>query len=490
MKTGEKVKRMVAKRSWTIWLIIASLFITFMLAPQFAIAESSGSTVQEIEEIYELLRENHLSGIGGEQLIHEAIRGMISSLNDPYTQYFSPQEWQNFINSLNQEFVGVGIVIDEKNGQFIVNRVIANAPADQAGLQAGDIIVAVDGKPVKGKTIQELSQMIIGEEGTPVTLKMKRGNTTKEYKIVRAKIKIPVVDTKSLDDQVGYIQLSSFSSDADELFIEKKKELESQGIRSLIIDLRGNGGGLLDTAYNIGAQFIDEGLLMKTRNRHGVIQDLEILNGSKVDYPVIVLVDQNSASASEVLAGALQDHNIATIVGSKSFGKGTVQQSVPLSSGGVLKLTIEEYFTPKGHQVHKVGITPTIEAKGDLEGLVYALSHLTGKISIQEKGKRTIVGGLEWNASLPYMKDGKEIWLSSRLAAAVLGLEVSWDAKQKTIAFKAPKGTNKTSIAIQSGMTKMSNGTTYIKASALMKLHNQLKISTNTNGLNIEYSSK
>jgi carboxyl-terminal processing protease len=478
------------KSRWAIWLLVWSLLVSLTITPQISFAETSEQSIKDIEEIYQLLKENHLGGVSGEELIHEAIRGMVDSLEDPYTQYFSPKEWEQYLNQLDQEYVGVGIVLNQQNGQFVIVRVVSNAPAEKAGLEAGDIIVAVNGTSVKDKTLQELSQMIVGKEGTSVKIKIKRGETTKEFDVVRAKIKIPVVESKTFNKTVGYIQLTSFSSDADELFIAKKKELEAKGIESLIIDLRGNGGGLLDTAYNIAAQFIEEGLLINTINRNDVEQKIEIFNGSKVDYPVIVLMDQNSASASEVLAGALQDYGLATIVGTKSFGKGTVQQSVPLSSGGVLKVTIEEYSTPKGHKVNKVGITPNLEAKGDLEGLVSSLFRLTGKIDLLQKGKKTVVNGTEWNAALPYIKEDKEIWIPSRLAAAILGFEVIWDPKQRAVTFKTPEGSNIKPLALTPNMTKMSKGTTYINANSLMKLDKRLVIGVVKESLSIQYSSK
>jgi carboxyl-terminal processing protease len=474
----------------TIWLLTWSLLISLTLAPQTSLAEDGGQTIQEVEEIYELLKENHLSGVGGQELIHEAIRAMVASLGDPYTEYFSPKEWQHFLNQLDQEYVGVGLILNEQNGQFVISRVILDGPADLAGFEVGDVIIAVDGTSVKGKTIQQLSQSITGEEGTSVKIKINRGETTKEFEIKRAKIKIPVVVSKSFDNRVGYIQLTTFSSDADELFIKKKKELEDQGIESLIIDLRGNGGGLLDTASNIAAQFIEEGILIKTHNRNDVEQTVEIFNGSQVRYPVIVLVDQDSASASEVLAGALKDYQLATVIGTNTFGKGTVQQSVPLSSGGVLKITIEEYFSPKGHKVNKVGIAPDIEARGDLEGLVASLFRLTGKIDLTEKGTKTVVNGMEWNATLPYIKEGKEIWISSRLAAALLGLEVKWDPKLKIVSFNSPEGSGIKPPVLTTSMIKMSKGISYINADSLMKLDKKLAVALTKQGLSIQYSFK
>lgn len=475
------------KARWLIWTLLFTLF----LAPASALAQDNNHTIQEIEEIYTLLKENHISGVQGEELLHAAIKGMVESLNDPYTTYLSPQEWEQYNNSLEQQFVGIGVYLEQKKGQFIVVKVIPDAPAERAGILSGDMIIAVDGTSVEGKTMTELTTLILGEEGDPVTIQVKRGGAIKEYTIVREKIEIPVVTSQTFNDnKVGYIQLTSFSSDADELFIAKKKELEAGGMENLIIDLRGNGGGLLDTAYNIAAQFIKEGALIHTQNRYGVEQTMDILNGSQVDYPVYVLVDSNSASASEVLAGALQDYKLATIIGTKTFGKGSVQQVVPLSSGGVLKITIEEYVTPNRNKVNQVGITPDRNVKGDLEGIIFALSQVSNQINIISKGDQTSINGTTLTGKISYLQDKKGLWIPSRMAGAILGLETDWDAKKRMVTYRAPKGSNMVPPATTSGLFKFSNGTTFVNVNALQRWDSNLKYRLDADGLNLNYTLK
>lgn len=318
-------------------------------------------------EVREELLQLYDGEIDNETLVEGAIKGMTSALGDPYTVYMNKDEYENFMQSNSGSFVGIGVYIGvNDNDQVEVSSVIKDAPADKAGMLAGDIIVSIEGTEV-GSDSSKAVTLIKGEKDTEVNLVVLR-NGTEEINItaVRDEIKTTAVTGEMIDDKVGYIQLNTFADlDASVEFENKLKELEDQGMKGLILDLRGNGGGYLKEAISIASQFIPKGeVVTYTIDKYDKKQEYKSEGGLAIGMPLVVLTDYGSASASEVLTGALKDYGAATTVGETTYGKGVVQIPFELKSGeGGLKVTVSRYYSPNGINIDKTGITPDIEVE-------------------------------------------------------------------------------------------------------------------------------
>ncbi len=296
---------------------------------------------------------------------YEAIREMLEQLDDPYTRFMDPQEFQNMQIDTSGELTGVGIQIakDEETDRLVVIAPIEDTPAFEAGILAKDIIVSIDGTDTKGMDVNNAVKLIRGKPGSQVTLTVQRNGQKKDYQIVRARIQIHPVRASvknSAIGQVGYIRLTQFSAQASKEMREAIKDLEAKQVTGYILDLRSNPGGLLYSSIDIARMWLEEGTIVSTVDRRGERERKSANNSALTDKPLVVLVDGGSASASEILSGALQDHNRATLVGTKTFGKGLVQSVRSLGDGSGLAVTIAKYLTPNGRDINKEGIPPDI----------------------------------------------------------------------------------------------------------------------------------
>lgn len=330
-----------------------------------------------IQEVFEYVENFHIKDVDPDTLTQGAIDGMLKTLDDPYTTYFTDEEYQQFIEGIDNSFTGIGIYVDKQDEYIIVQSTIKNSPAEAAGLQAGDQIIKVDGVDIVGKKVEEAVSLIKGQEGTKVNLTLKRGEQILEKQITRAKIQLPLVEAEMLTDEIGYLRLYTFSNNSVAEFKTELENLEKQGMEQLILDLRGNPGGYLNSALEISKSFIEQGPIVYIKDKHQQEEVLSIKNGENWDKPLVVLIDEGTASASEILAGALRDYDKATIIGSNSFGKGTVQTLIDLESGGHLKLTVNEYFTPNKSKINGIGIKPDIEVTAEDEQLQAAITYLS-----------------------------------------------------------------------------------------------------------------
>jgi carboxyl-terminal processing protease len=458
------VTRSLSQRT-TRWmaLILFVLMISFVVSPgSSAIAEEHPSALDQVNEIFQLIESYHVSGIGQEDVADAAIRGMISALDDPYTQYMTKSEWEHFQNSLASNYVGIGVrIAEDDEGVFIVE-VFAGSPAMSAGLLRGDYITAVEGDSVKGKSLDEIVSSIIGTEGTKVKVTVERNRQARQFELTRKRIRIPVVTSRNFGDGVGYIRLSSFSGDADELFAANLAELNTQGIRSLVVDLRDNPGGLLDSATNIAKQFIKEGTLIHTKDRNGQDRPIVITDGSELSYPVTVLVNENSASASEVLVGALQDYKLATVVGRNTYGKGSVQNIFQLSGGGALKITVQEYLTPHYRQVNHKGLAPDVEVQGEAPQLIDAL-HRSGlshmRLSIQKNTMK--INDFDVNDSVKIIRKQGKVYVPSRLLASFVEGQIAWNGASRAV--EISKGDTVAAFPASSEHIVLVKGSSYIE---------------------------
>ena len=338
-----------------------------------SISDKVSNDLKQIKEVekYELLftvREALLAKYDGEiddsVLLESAIKGMTSSLNDPYTVFMNEEEYKSFNEQSNGEFVGIGAQVGIKEEGFVVIAPIEGSPAEEAGLKTGDVILKVDNEDVTSLTLDQTIAMIRGEAGTEVTITVKRGNVENlDVSIVRDVIKVISVKGEMVDNEIGYIQLTSFDDKVSEALKETIHQLKGEGMKGMILDLRGNPGGYLNEAVSVASQFTEKGsLITYTVDKYDNKIESKSEGGEAIGMPLVVLIDGGSASASEVVTGALRDHKVATTVGTVSFGKGIVQQIVEFEGGETsLKVTTSKYYTPNGENIHNVGITPDYE---------------------------------------------------------------------------------------------------------------------------------
>ena len=340
-----------------------------------SVSDSVANDVSEVKDVkkYELLfqvRDALLTKYDGEidddTLLESAIKGMTKSLNDPYTVFMNAEEYKSFTEQSEGHFVGIGAQLGIKDDKVTVVAPIEGSPAEKAGLKAGDIILKVDGQEIIEPNLEKTIAVIRGEKGNPVTLTVSReGSEYLDITIVRDDIKVVSVKGEIIDGDVGYIQISSFDEDVAKNFKDKVVELKSQGMKGMILDLRGNPGGFLGEAVSIASQFIPKGkVITYTIDKYGNKQESKSVGGEAEGMPLVILIDGGSASASEVVTGALRDYEVGTIVGTNSFGKGVVQQLIEFKDGsGGLKVTTSKYYTPNGENIHKIGIKPEIEVE-------------------------------------------------------------------------------------------------------------------------------
>lgn len=316
-------------------------------------------------DVFARIKSDYVEPVDDRTLLENAIRGMLSGL-DPHSAYLDPEQFRELQVGTTGEFGGLGIEVGMEDGFVKVIAPIDDTPAQRAGVQAGDLIIRLDDTPVKGMSLSEAVKIMRGKPGTDITLTIVREGEEKPLKITitRAIIKVRSVKSRMLEDGFGYVRISQFQANTADNLVEAVDKLKQKGeLKGLVLDLRNNPGGVLNGAVSVSDAFLDKGLIVYTegrvadsRLRFNATPD-DVLGGA----PLVVLVNQGSASASEIVAGALQDHHRAIIVGNRTFGKGSVQTIVPLSNGAAVKLTTARYYTPSGRSIQAEGIVPDIE---------------------------------------------------------------------------------------------------------------------------------
>lgn len=318
-----------------------------------------------IKNFRDVIDRYYIGEIDEEKMLDETLKGYINGLGDEYSEYMTQEEWEEFQTSALGNYVGIGIYMTQnKDGNVVVVSPIKDSPAEKAGLKADDIIVEVNGESVLGETTDVVSSKIKGEAGTTVKIKAYRNQEYKEFEVERQEIKIYHVETKMLEDKIGYIQLITFDTGCADEFKKGYEELKGKGAEKLIIDLRHNTGGIVDEALSILDMIVPKDkTLLVTVDSEGNKEYTKSKEDNIIDMDIVVLVDEYSASASEIMVGALKDNQEATIVGTKTYGKGVIQNVYQLSDGSVLKLTVNEYYTPNETKINKIGIDPDVEVE-------------------------------------------------------------------------------------------------------------------------------
>jgi len=334
----------------------------------------------ELDELLQIVEAYYYQSPDVDAMIENAERGLLYALEDPYTYYYNPKQFAEMWEENEGEYAGVGIQLMGSYETFlcVITRVFEGSPAFAAGLRKGDILTMVDDLEVTAYTIQEAVNIMRGEIGKTVDVQVRRNEEFLEFTLTRAKIHINWVSSCMLDDFIGYIVLYEFSGDCSDRFIEQLDELLEAGAKCLIMDLRDNPGGWVNDAVRVADIFLPEATLTYMEDRMGYREYVKTTAGT-LDIPMVVIVNENSASASEIITGALQDYGRAVVVGTKSFGKGVVQRMMGVGTQGAgVQVTSSEYFTPNGNRVHKVGITPDIEiAMPEDDATVYQLGDMT-----------------------------------------------------------------------------------------------------------------
>lgn len=328
-------------------------------------------TNEKLENIEELIGENFYFEDDDEKKQEGIIRGYMDSLDDPYSVYYSAEEFADFMESSEGEYVGIGVQVSQNiETNVITVTKVFDGPAKEAGIFAEDVITEVNGEDISTQDIDTVVDKIKGEEGTEVTVTVYRASDSKEHEFTmpRRKVENPTVEYKMLEDGIGYIAVNSFYDVTDDQFLEAVINLEASGMEGLIVDLRDNGGGLLDVAVNMLDYMLPEGKIVYTEDKDGnVTSQYTSSADEQFEKPLVVMVNGYSASASEIFAGAIKDYGIGTIVGETTYGKGIVQRMFPLEDGSAIKLTIAKYFTPNGNDIHQVGVEPDVEVELDYE---------------------------------------------------------------------------------------------------------------------------
>lgn len=338
---------------------------------------SSFALLREVEQLIETRFVNR--GVSAEQLLYGAARGMLAAPDDPYTRFMDPKAFKEFQETaFSGQFTGIGIIMDLKDGQVIVVSPIPGTPAARAGLMAGDRIVQIDGRPTRDMALQRAVSLIRGPSGTVVHLLVTRGTQTREVDITRDVIHAPSVSAEEVldagvrerlrDARIAYLRISTFDERTGDEFAHAVTTMLARSPRGLILDLRSNGGGLVQSAVRVANEFVPRGPIVSTVDRDGKRVTEEANGTARLHLPVVVLVNEYTASASEIVAGALQDDRLATLVGIQTFGKGVVQTVFPLIGGSGTAITTHQYLTPSGRSIHKVGLTPEVSAGSRLEG--------------------------------------------------------------------------------------------------------------------------
>ncbi len=345
---------------------------TFFLVPVFSSRSSQGdSSLNEttagledkLEEINAYIDAYYIFDVDQEAMENSLLAGYVSGLGDPYSVYYTEEELDSVLESSSGAYYGIGILVGQmEDGSLQVVNVFSNSPAMEAGMQKEDLIIGVDGQNVEGMELDQVVAYIKGAEGSQVTVTVYRESTgeTLDLSMERREVEVDTVEYRMLDDNVGYLQLVEFDDVSLEQMENALADLQSQGMEGLILDLRDNPGGLLTSVVDIADLFLDEANIFYMEDKAGNRVDYDAQNGTAYEGPLVILVNGNTASAAEVLAGTLQDHGVAQLVGTTTFGKGIVQTFYELSDGSGVKLTTAHYFTPNGTDIHGTGIEPDV----------------------------------------------------------------------------------------------------------------------------------
>lgn len=342
---------------WIVSSLVGAMAIIGLFL--FTFFDSPKAFLQFLHD-YQIIRSRYFRPVSDETLFQGAVKGMASSLGDPYSVYLTGDVYKSFMEQTTAAFGGVGIIIGEdKQGDFYILAVFKKGAAHDAGIQPGGKLVAVDGKKLHGMEPMLAANLVRGKVGTAVTLTIEENGKVKDYKMHRSDVVLPTVSDQMVSGDIGYIHIYTFATHTGEEFKEALRDVKAKGARKLIIDVRMNPGGLITSVVDVADQILTRGPVVSYQAKNGTKQTFDI-DGISKPMPMVILIDRNSASASEILAGAVQDKKEGIVMGEKSFGKGTIQSVEELSDGKALKISIAQYLTAGGRKIDKIGIKPDV----------------------------------------------------------------------------------------------------------------------------------
>lgn len=330
--------------------------------PEITITDDTMADYQRLEEVYQYIQQNYIDDIDRDEMINTAIQGMVYGSGDKYATYFTPDEYAVFLQEDSGEYVGIGVLVntDTADGLLTVAQVYKDSPAREAGMQTGDKIIGVDGESIIGIDYMLVIDRVRGHEGEEVTITIVRGDKELDLTMVRRKVVSEQAEWHMIDDELGYIQIYQFSGNASKLFHQAVEELLDQGAQGFVLDLRNNPGGDKTLVVEIADTLFPEGRIITLVDNQGN-EDVDYSDADYLNMPLVTLINENSASASELLSGGIQDYGVGTLVGETTFGKGVAQGFLPFEDGAVLRLTMSKYLTGGGRCPQDVGIEPDVE---------------------------------------------------------------------------------------------------------------------------------
>ncbi|ADL11834.1 S41 family peptidase [Acetohalobium arabaticum] len=377
---------------------VLGFFIRGVQADDYLLAEEMPQKFKIFENVLTIVQRYYVKEVELDKLLTGAIKGMLNSLEDPYTRYLSKEDYEDMQMNFEGEFGGIGIVVTMRHEELTIVSPIEGTPGSKADLQAGDIITQIDGESTEGMTIKKAVSLMKGEPGTEVILTIEREKDEEkepeviEVSITRAMIEVPYVESEIKEEGIGYIRIAQFAEEVGADVQQELKKLEEQNAEAVILDLRNNPGGMLKEAVKVASSFIPNGPVVHIKERNGEQETLLVSSEIKPsEHPLVVLVNEGSASASEIIAGAVQDTDNGVVMGNQTFGKGVVQSVIPLDDGSALKLTTARYYTPDERYINETGIEPDIKVEYDPddteqdEQLQRAIKYLKKKIKEQQE---------------------------------------------------------------------------------------------------------
>lgn len=370
---------MTSKKKWIIGTVAALIItngltfyasskLSFVLPNGKAIGGEQYSDISKFEKMFMVrnqLYKYYDGKIDDNALVEGAIKGMTSALQDPYTVFMNKKEFDSFNTQTEGTYTGLGLQVGVKDNKIVVIAPFEDSPAKKAGILAGDVIDKVNGVDVTGQDLEKAVGMMKGDKGTSVSLTLTReGKGDFDVKVNREQIEMVTVTGEMLQNNIGYIRISMFDENTAKNFNKKLKELQGKGMKGLVLDLRGNPGGLLNECVDVVSNFIPKGkTIVSTIDKYKNEKKYDSKGGAAINLPLVVLTDEGTASASEIVSGAVRDYKLGTLIGKKTFGKGVVQTILDTGNGTALKVTISKYYTPNGENIHGTGIKPDIEVE-------------------------------------------------------------------------------------------------------------------------------
>ncbi|KRM88768.1 S41 family peptidase [Liquorilactobacillus vini] len=407
-KKQQKVKRFgwpTVIISGLICLLLGAGGVYYFMDQRLEAAEATSRSLGKIGTVYSALYQNYYRKVNREKLVNGALNGMVDALGDPFSEYMSKSETESLNNTISSSFTGIGAEVQKSGSQIKIISPIDGTPAKKAGLRANDIIEKINGKKINGYSLSKAVGLIRGKKGTKVTLTIKRGNETFTKTLVRDTIPVKTVSGHLVKNQptIGYVKVSTFSENTAKEFKAELKKLQKKGAKSFIIDMRDNPGGLMDQALKMSSIFVKNGkILLQVKQRTGAAQVYKagpkFDDGYKITGKTVVLINSGSASAAEIFSAALNQSAGAKLIGTKSYGKGTVQNTLPFSDKTELKMTIAKWLTPDGDWINHKGLQPTIKADYPKYAYQTAIdtkkTYQNGQVSKQIKKIQTLLQAL------------------------------------------------------------------------------------------------